>query len=96
MNSNTVHTYITGNSFANIFGGRSESMYGDITHIKYMTPLMKHRWPWMKGMWAVGDHKMTYGHFRTLKEAKAFAQNQWPGCGFKTPKQFRQEDEQAA
>lgn len=91
MPSNVVHTYITGNSFPNIYRGHTECFYGDITHIKHMTPLMKQRWPWIKGMWAVGDHKGTHGHYPTLREAKDYAREQWPGCGFKTPKQFRRE-----
>ena len=31
MPGNLVHTYITGNSFPNIYGGQSEAMYGTIT-----------------------------------------------------------------
>lgn len=89
MPGNLVHTYITGNSFPNIYGGQSEAMCGTITKIEHLTSLMKQRWPWMKGMWSVGDHRTTYGHFRTLKEAKAYAGEQWPGCGFLTRSRIR-------
>lgn len=88
MPGNTVHTYCTGNTFPNIYGGQNPAMFGYISHIKYMTPLMNQRWPWMKGMWALSDHKFTYGHFKTLREAKQYAKELWPSCEFKTPKQF--------
>lgn len=91
MKANLVHSYITGFKFNNIYGGQSDDHSRSITQIKYLTPLAAQRWPWMKNMWQVSDHAHSYGYFRTLKEAKAEAQRLWPGCGFKTPKQFRKE-----
>jgi hypothetical protein len=85
MPGNLVHTYITGNSFPNIYGGQTEAMYGDITKIEHLSPLMKQRWPWMKGMWVVGTARNNIQeYFRTLKEATEYASGQWPGCGFLT------------
>jgi hypothetical protein len=46
----------------------------------------------MQGMWQVSDHARSYGYFDTLEEAKAEAQRIWPGCGFKTPAEFRAEE----
>jgi hypothetical protein len=87
----SVHTYVTGNKFHNIFGGMSDSLYGYITHITELTPMMRQRWPWLKNKWSLADHKFTHGHFDTLREAKAYAREVWPDCGFKTPAQFRRE-----
>lgn len=92
MTANLVHTYVTGNYFPNIYGGETACMYGSITHIKHLTPLMKQRWPWMQNQWSLSDHKFTYGYFKTLQEAKRRAEELWPNCGFKTPEQFREED----
>ena len=89
----TVHTYVTGNSFPNIYGGDTDSFYGYIIHVTELTPLQQQRWPWQKNKWHLSDHKVTYGYFDTLKEAKQEALELWPGCGFKTPKQFRKEYE---
>ncbi len=91
MPYNLVHTYITGDHFDNIFGGQSPSMFGQITHVKHMTPMMEQRWPWMRNMWEVSDNRHSLGHFKTLKEAKEFAKSKWPSCGFKTPKEFQKE-----
>ena len=91
MRGNLVHCYITGFKFNNIYGKTSDDYTRSITHIKYMTPLMKQRWPWMQGMWDLSDHARNYGYFNTLKEAKTEAQRLWPNCGFKTPAQFRAE-----
>ena len=87
----TVHTYITGNSFNNIFGGSTDSYFGYITHITELTPLMKQRWPWLKGTWSLSDHKSNYGYFNTLKEARLRAKELWPQCGFRTLAQIRKE-----
>ena len=89
--SNLVHTYVTGNSFPNIFGGHTPSMYGSITHITHMTPLMQQRWPWLKDQWSLDNARGYTEYFSTLKEAKARAAEWWPGCGFKTPAQFGRE-----
>ena len=94
MKSNSVHTYVTGNSFPSIYGRKTHSMFGHITHIEYMTPFMQQRWPWMKGMWAVGDHKTVYAHFDTLEQARQYARKLWPECGFKTTAEYREEHEQ--
>ena len=91
MKGNLVHSYITGFKFDNIFGCQSDDYSRAITHMKYLTPLMAQRWPWMKNKWHVSDHRNCFGYYDTLKEAKAKAQQLWPGCGFKTPKQFRKE-----
>lgn len=92
MKSNLVHSYITGFKFDNIFGGQSDDYSRAIIHMKYLSPTMAQKWPWMKNKWQVSDHARTYGYFKTLKEAKAKAQELWPGCGFKTPEQFRKEN----
>lgn len=89
-----VHTYVWGNKFPNIYNGHTDCMYGQISHLKELTPLMKQRWPWLKNMWMLSDARACYGYFDTLKEAKAAAEELWPGCCFKTPAQFRKEDEQ--
>lgn len=93
MKGNLVHSYITGFKFDNIYGGQTDDYSRSITQIKYLTPESARKWPWMKNMWQVSDHAHSYGYFDTLKEAKAEAQRLWPGCGFKTPKQFRKEYE---
>ena len=92
MKGNLVHSYITGFKFDNIYGGRSDDYSRSISQMKYLTPLAKQRWPWMQDMWHVSDHAHCYGYFNTLKEAKAEAQRIWPGCGFKTPAEFRAEE----
>lgn len=89
--SNLVHTYVAGASFNNIFGGTSPTQYGYIHHITHMTPNMLQRWPWMKNTWSLSTATGTIGYFKTLKEAKAEADRMWPGCTFKTPKQYRKE-----
>lgn len=94
MKGNLVHSYITGFKFNNIYGGQSDDYSRSITQIKYLTPLAAQRWPWMKNKWHVSDHRNCFGYYGTLKEAKAKAQELWPGCGFKTPKQFRAEDKE--
>ena len=91
MNSNLVHSYITGSSFKNIYGGSSPDLSGSITHIQYLTPLAQQRWPWIKNQWHLSDHCGSIGYFQTLREAKQHAQKLWPECGFKTPTQFRRE-----
>jgi hypothetical protein len=92
MKGNLVHSYITGFKFNNIFGGQTDDYSRSITQINYLTPMSKQRWPWMQGMWQVSDHARSYGYFDTLEEAKAEAQRIWPGCGFKTPAEFRAEE----
>ena len=87
----SVYCYITGFKFRNIYGGMSEDHSGYITHITHMTPMMQQRWPWLRNMWSLNDHRVNYGYFKTLREAKAEAQKRWPGCGFKTPAQVRRE-----
>lgn len=91
MKGNLVHSYITGFKFNNIYGGQSDDHSRSIIQIKYLTPLAAQRWPWTKNKWKVSDHAHSYGYFNTLKEAKADAQRLWPGCVFKTPKQFSKE-----
>ena len=92
MKGNLVHSYITGFKFNNTYGGQSDDYTRTITQIKYLTPLAAQRWPWMKNKWHVSDHSTCFGYYDTLREAKARAQELWPGCGFKTPAQFRAED----
>lgn len=91
MKTNLVHSYITNRTFANIFGRYSDDYSASITHIKYLTPLMKQRWPWMRNMWMLDDGRNRHEWYKTLREAKSRAQELWPGCGFKTPAQFRKE-----
>lgn len=79
---NLVHTYVTGNTFPNIMGGHTQCMYGSITRIDHLTPLMKQRWPYLKGMWHLDDSKGYGEYYDTLREAKARAQQWWPGCKF--------------
>jgi len=86
-----THTYITGNKFQNIYGGSTPCYYGYITHITELTPLMKQRWPWMKGLWQLYDGKFTHGNFDTLREAKNYAKELWPTCEFKTRTQILKE-----
>lgn len=45
----------------------------------------------MKNTWSLSTATGTIGYFKTLKEAKAEADRMWPGCTFKTPKQYRKE-----
>lgn len=89
MKINLVHSYITGFKFDDIFGSQSDDYSRSIAQIKYLTPLEEQRWPWIKNKWHVYDGRNCLGYFDTLKEAKEAAQQLWPGCGFKTPKQFR-------
>jgi len=91
MKSNLVHSYICGDSFNNIFGGQTDSFFGSIVHIKYMSPLMTQKWPYIKNTWNLSSAQGTIGHFKTLKEAKKIALEKWPTCYFKTPAQFRKE-----
>jgi hypothetical protein len=46
----------------------------------------------IRNMWNLRDHAHSYGYFDTLEEAQAEAQRIWPGCGFKTPAEFRTEE----
>jgi hypothetical protein len=86
--SNLVHTYVTGNSFANIYGGDSACMYGYITHMQQLSPIQQQRWPWIKNQWYL-DNGRGYGEFfPTLRQAKQQARVWWPECGFKTRTQF--------
>lgn len=91
MKGNLVHSYITGFKFNNIFNGQSDDYSRSITQIKYLTPLAAQRWPWMKNKWHISDHHSCFGYYDTLEKAKEAAQELWPGCGFKTPAQFRKE-----
>ena len=84
---NSVHTYVGGNSFKNIFGGDTPSHYGHITHIEYMTPLMTRKWPYLKNKWELSDSMRQISLHNTLKEAKAAAEALWPGCTFMGPKE---------
>jgi len=86
--SNTVHTYVMGAKFDTIFGGKAEALHGTITHIEYMSPLMKQKWPWIKGMWELSNNRGYSEWYKTLKAAKKRAQEMWEGCFFKTPKEF--------
>jgi hypothetical protein len=91
MKGNLVHSYITGFTFNNIYGGQTEDYSRSITQMKYLDPVTARKFPMIKNMWKVSDHAHSYGYFDTLEEAKAEAQRIWPGCGFKTPEEFRTE-----
>ena len=91
LKSNLVHTYVEGDSFKNIFGGITPSQFGQIVHIAYMSPTMTYRWPWMKNQWELSNAMGTIGYYKTLREAKEAALEQWPSCWFKTPAQYRKE-----
>lgn len=88
---NPVHSYVEGDSFKNIFGGVTPSKYGQIIHIEYLTPKMVAQWPWMRDKWALHSNSHPIGWYGTLDEAKAAAEEKWPGCWFKTPAQYRDE-----
>jgi hypothetical protein len=91
MKTEFVHSYITGRTFANICGGYSDDYSASITHIKYLTSLAEQRWPWLKNKWSLSDGANRNEYYNTLRAAKQRAQELWPGCGFKTPAQFRKE-----
>jgi hypothetical protein len=91
MKGNLVHSFITGFTFSNIYGGQTEDYSRSIMQIKYLDPVTARKFPMIKNMWKVSDHAHSYGYFATLEEAKAEAQRIWPGCGFKTPEEFRAE-----
>ena len=92
MNSNLVHCYITGFKFKNIYGGETDDFSRSIMHMKYLDPMTAQKFPMIRNQWKLSDHAISYGYFDTLKEAKAEAQRIWPGCGFKTPAEFRAEE----
>ena len=93
MPSNLVHTYVDGNSFPNIFGGNTPCAFGQITHIEYMTQMMRQRWPWMQGKWVLSDGHGTLGYFDSLEEAQRAAVKKWPGCSFTTRESLVEEFE---
>ena len=86
---NPVHTYVKGKYFKNIFGGVSESQYGSIVHMTYLSPEMEYRCPWLKNKWVLSNGTGNVGNYKTLKEAKAEALRLWPDCWFMTPAQSR-------
>ena len=94
MNSNLVHCYITGFKFKNIYGGETDDFSRSIMHMKYLDPMTAQKFPMIRNQWKLSDHAISYGYFDTLKEAKAEAQRIWPGCGFKTPEEFRAEEQE--
>lgn len=91
MKGNLVHSYVCGDRFKSILGGKFSSFFGSITHIKYMSPLMEQKWPYIKNLWQLSSAQGSIGYFKTLKEAKTTALETWPTCYFKTPSQFRKE-----
>ena len=90
--SNLVHTYIEGNSFNNIYGGSTSSLYGTITHLTDLPHNTLSRWPWMQDMWHLSKGNVTVSEWHgTLKEAKEAATKRWPNCTFKTRKAIARE-----
>jgi hypothetical protein len=75
MKTNKVHCYITGFKFDNIYGEQSDDYSRSITHIKYMSPMMTQKWPWMKNMWFLSDGRGFNSYHKTLQEAKEVAQS---------------------
>jgi hypothetical protein len=92
MNGNLVHCYITGFKFKNIFGGETDDFSRSITHMTYLDPVTARKFPMIRNTWNLRDHAHSYGYFDTLAEAQAEAHRIWPGCGFKTPEEFRIEE----
>ena len=84
--------YVTGFTFNNIYGGQTEDYSRSIQQIKRLAP-GANPWAnrWKLGQWNLADHRGSLGYFDTLREAKARAQELWPGCGFKSSTQFRRE-----
>ena len=92
MKGNLVHCYITGFKFDNIYGGKTDDYSRSITHMTYLDPVTAQKFPMIRNMWNLSDHARSYGYFDTLAEAQTEAQCIWPGCGFKTPAEFRAEE----
>ena len=96
MKTNGVHTYVEGGQFNNIFGGTSDAIYASITHIKYVSPEMQRKWPWLRNMWQLSTPRGYSEYYKTLREARARAQELWPDCYFKRPRDFAKELAQEA
>jgi hypothetical protein len=90
--SNLVHTYIEGNSFNNIYGGRTDALYGTITHLTELPHSTLAKWPWMQDTWHLCNGHVTVSEwYKTLQEAKKAALKHWPDATFKTRKAIAKE-----